>query len=62
MTALRPSDRRRARRFCADAVRSFSGDYLLAFMTSASRLPVGLVIGAAGQAPRACNSARGLTG
>ena len=41
---------------------SFSGDYLLAFMDERPRLPVGLAVGAADQGPRACDSARGLTG
>ena len=43
-------------------MRSFSGDYPPRVYDERPRLPVGLAVGAADQAPRACDSARGLTG
>jgi hypothetical protein len=44
------------------AMRSFSGDYPPCVYDERPRLPVGLAVGAADQAPRACDRAGGLTG
>ena len=57
----RPSDGRRARRDLAPARCAASAE-ITSFYDERPRLPVGLAIGAADQGPRACHSARGLTG
>jgi hypothetical protein len=58
----RPSDRRRARRFRAGRDAQLQRRLPPCVYDERPRLPVGLAVGAADQAPRACDSAHGLTG
>ena len=58
----RPSDRRRARRVSRRARCAASAEITPCVYDERPRLPVGLAVGAADQAPRACDSAHGLTG
>jgi hypothetical protein len=58
----RPSDRRRARRFRAGGDAQLQRRLPPCVYDERPRLPVGLAVGAADQAPRACDSAHGLTG
>ena len=58
----RPSDRRRARRVSRRARCAAQRRLPPCVYDERPRLPVGLAVGAADQAPRACDSAHGLTG
>ena len=58
----RPSDGRRARRDWRRRGAQLQRRLPPCVYDERSRLPVGLAVGAADQGPRACHSARGLTG